>query len=97
MTDIAALTKDMRGFDKEQAEVKFNIIKDCIKQRHDFLFNDANKKIEQWYECYKADYIQFAGMYMDLQGQDKGWDCSFWVPEVEESQDPREVIRYHKE
>jgi hypothetical protein len=34
---------------------------------------------------------------MDLQGQDKGWDCSFWVPEVEESQDPREVIRYHKE
>ena len=34
---------------------------------------------------------------MNLEGEDKGWSCNFWLPEVEESGDPREVIRYHKE
>lgn len=34
---------------------------------------------------------------MNLDHDDKGWACTFWLPEVEESGDPREVIRYHKE
>jgi len=34
---------------------------------------------------------------MNLDGEDNGWACNFWLPEIEESSDPREVIRYHKE
>ena len=38
----------------------------------------------------------FAGSFLELNGKDKGWNADFWVPEVEESDDPRDVLRYLK-
>jgi len=35
-------------------------------------------------------------MHLQLQGEDKGWNQEFWLPQIEESSDPREILRYHK-